>query len=170
MTAIIRSYLAFTYEVGATFDSIGQIGESFGAISSPGTGHLPRQRVTLASLEKKVLWSWEQLRDFELLAVWIRGSGYVNLCFDVDTPVSGSDLSPSGNDYRQRHFDLSCYAPFILNTDQCLVNTVIADENTLTGGYPTMFGDAQTVNGKVYKLYAYNPGAENVEVVTSVWN
>jgi hypothetical protein len=137
--------------------------------TTPGTGRLIAT-VTIPAGEKMMLWQYGDLgvEDFELVAIRVKGTGYIYLAFLVDTPTSASDDTPSGTNPRWREVDVSCKIPFLLNTDAARVNPTVADEYTETSGFPTIFDDAGTVEGKVYEIAAKNASTTDA-VEVEVW-
>lgn len=169
MTATLRMGFWASYIKGGRLEErIGDPQAALAEVSTPGTGKLVRE-VTIAAGDTAVLWEWADLNDFELVALLIRDSGYAHLAILADKPTSASDSTPLGTHESWRQIDLSCKIPFLLNTDAALVNPVAADDNGDTAGLPTIFSDAGTVDGKVYKIAAKNPAAATADVVVEVW-
>lgn len=168
MTATLRMGFWLAYVLGGRLkERVGDPGAELAEVSTPGDGHLAR-RVTIAAGETAVLWKWADLNDFEVVVLLISDSGYANIAVLADKPTSASDSTPLGTHESWRQFDLSCKIPFILNTDAALVNPVAADDNGDTAGLPTIFSDAGTVDGKVYKIAAKNPDDAD-DVTIEVW-
>lgn len=137
--------------------------------SVPGTAQL-RATVTVPAGEKMMLWQYgdQGVEDFEVLVLRVKGTGYLYGAFLVDAPTSASDHDPAGTTERWRQFDLSCKIPFVLNTDEARINPTAADEYTETGGWPTIFDDAGTTDGRVYAVAAKNPSTTDA-VEVEVW-
>lgn len=126
------------------------------------------RRVTIEPETGKMLWTYSENQDFEVLALLAdEDPGYLYCWYKGDTPTSESDLAPSGLHPRWRQFDLSCLTWFYLNTDQCRIDTLSAAQDVgETAGIPSAAGSATLALGKVYGLYAYNPSTEDA---ASLW-
>lgn len=170
MTADLRCHFAMVLvDSDGVRHSLGSFESPVFDGSVPGTAKL-RATLTIPAEGKMILWQYgdQGVEEFEALVLRVKGDGYLYGAFQVDTPTSASDNDPSGSNERWRQFDLSCEIPFILNTDLARVNPTVADEYTETGGFPTIFDDAGTVEGRVYAVAAKNPSTtEAVEV--EVW-
>lgn len=131
-------------------------------------------KLPAAATVPTLLWSYTEQQLFEAIALVIEGGeGYLHLAWEVNKPVSTSDLTPDpGNTCRRVDFaDLSCFAPFVLSSDDIKVNPVIATAAGVDGsGYPALFTSGATVAGRVYKLWAMNTGTTDVYLNVYVRN
>lgn len=155
------------------------VGEVTGGVVSMGQRQTPFAVVTLAAdrvsrrrhtLPAKVgstntykkLYDYTQDGDFELFALVLPAAeGYINLAIKIDIPTSTTDLTASGTGQRWINLDHSCFAPFILTSDQVRTSTLanIADWYGPTAGSanPTLMNSVNAVNGKIYEIGAWNP-------------
>ena len=173
MSATARVYAEVNLTLNGQYIGFGKRETPFKEVTIPGTGVNQPQRFQLAGGETKILWSYEQQRDFELL--WLYSDGYVQLAVKVDTPQSSSNLAPSGTYDRWRQLDRSCVAPLILDTDNCLINPSLTDEAASDAtGLPRVLtssgAGSPSVTGKIYALAVKNPGTAVVNVELAVVN
>lgn len=126
------------------------------------------RRVQVAPETGLMAWDYTEYRDFEMLALLVEPTpGYLYCWYKGDTPVSTTNLTPSGSNKRWRQFDLSCLSWSFLNTDQCRIDTASAAQDVgETGGIPTAAGSGTLALGKVYGLYVYNP---HETLTASLW-
>lgn len=118
------------------------------------------QEFTIPAGETVQLWAYTEGDTFEMIALVIQGQeGYLQLAWEVNKPTSTTNFAPDGTTHRRiNQCDMSCFAPFVLSADECLVNPVLADATGLDGSsLPSIFSDAGTIDGRVYKLWAKNP-------------
>lgn len=173
MSATLRTYMAMIYtRPDGTLTALGTLQEPLAEQALAGLEVIGPRRIVVPAGESKVLWDYTQQLAFGMLVVRIVGDGYLFGAYHTDTceDLAGGDFNPSGDYPRAREFDLSCEVPFILNTNKVRVNPVVADEYTITGGFPVIFTDAGTVEGRVYKMTAHNGGTEDVTVEIAVFN
>lgn len=169
MTATVRLYHAVTYEVDGRIVTFGSLSDPVAEFSAPGTAH--RSKIVNVPADGIVtVWSWDEMPEFELVALRIRGSGYLHVAALVDTPVSESDQSASGNNERWRAWDMSCKVPFILSSDGARVNPTPADDYGDDAGDPALFTSVATEDGRVYALSVQNRGDDPVELEVLVLN
>ncbi len=120
-----------------------------------------RLNATAPQPDPVLLWQYDDMHQFEELIVQIRtGEGYVRLAWLNDKAVSSTDLSAAGTHQGCNHAELSCFTPFILNTDEATVfpNAQRATAHGLDGdSLPTILTDfTNGVRGRTYKLWAIN--------------
>lgn len=106
-----------------------------------------------------LLWSSAENQQFEMIALkLLNQSGYVRVAWEVNKPVSATDLTADGTTHRRiNQADLSCFAPFVLSSDEAPVHPTIATAAGVDGnGEPAILTSGSTVSGRVYKLWAIN--------------
>lgn len=117
--------------------------------------------ITLAKSATRptLLWSSTENQKFEAIALkLLNQSGYVRLAWEVNKPVSDTDLTADGTTHRRiNQADLSCFAPFVLSSDEAPVHPTIATGAGVdANGEPAILTSGTTVSGRVYKLWAIN--------------
>lgn len=167
MSATLRVYETAVLTNGANTSSTGNPNAPVCEVTLADGSTVFHKKITLAAGEKKVLWDYSDVLEFDYLRIVLPEAGFLHCAIKVDTPESDEDLNPSGDYPRWRQFDLSCASGMSFNTDTVLINPTLADDVGTTGGFPTVFDDADTVAGRIYALAAKNPGT--ADVVVEVW-
>lgn len=128
--------------------------------------------VTIAAGAVASLWTYLEHATFEILKLVIQGGhGALHLAWEVDKPVSASNLAKSGTCHRSCNSEMSCFDAWTLTTDECLVNPVLANASGFDGsGVPLIFSDGATVDGRLYGFWAKNPGTDPVVVAVYIRN
>lgn len=170
MSATFKFMWGMTYTRDGVTDAHGSLTDPVKEVTIPGdythakTLKLPKA-TSLPVVTPVMLWDYTQQQQFEALVFVLRGgAGYVELAWLVDKPVSASDLRPQSevSPFTTTHrrvncVDVTCDAPFVLNTDLARVHATLATATGLDGnGYPSIMTDASTVEGRVARVWAGN--------------
>lgn len=129
--------------------------------------------LTVQPSEVVTLWQWAANRpSFELVMAYTDTTGgYLELAWQSDAVASGSTtFAAAGTAVSWNFMDLSCHAPFVMTTDIVKVNPTIATSHGDSAGAPTRWSNGATVNGRVYRIVARNPGATGVNLNVLVLN
>lgn len=120
--------------------------------------------------DPSLVWSYlEGAQSFSSLIFQVRAEGFLWLSWLVDSPTSSSDFTPTGTRQKVHNIGLSCYTPFIMNTQQALVHATLATAAGLDGsGFPSILTSATSVAGRVYKVWARNTST-TVAATLDVW-
>ena len=119
---------------------------------------------------------WDASRNsysFQFIALQLVGqTGYANLAWILDKPVSSTDLSPTGGGGTYQGVqqkDLSCWTPEVFNTAYGLVHATAATARGLDGnGDPAILTNAGTTQARLYKLWAAN-SSSTTPIQMNVW-
>lgn len=122
---------------------------------------------------------YDYARDglFEKLIVQVRGGhGYAVLAWLADKPVAPTDLRPQSEvspftttHRRVQQIDLTCDAPWVLNTSLCRVHGTIATAIGLdVNDLPAIMTDGAGEEGRAWRVWASNY-AEDADIVLDVW-
>ena len=165
MSAELDFYMGVSWRNGGVNLPLGSVQRPIRTVSAPGTGKLIRM-LTLAPEQQAILWEYDDLNAFELLV--IQASAYVSLAIKHDAQTSASDTTPAGTAVTWQHHDLTCHAPFVLNTDLGLTHATPADHPADDSGLPALWSDGDRINGRVYAAAAWNQ-SETDSVDVTVW-
>lgn len=117
-----------------------------------------------------VLWAYSTIDPTIAFAraVIVGGSGFIDLYWKSDKPTniatSPNDLTPLGTCVQWHHAGLSCNTDWKLNTQSIRVNPTLATAAGDSAGLPALAGSGATVEGRVYKIVAYNRGTSAVPI------
>ena len=162
MSAELRVYVGETYVRDGITESSGSLVDPIKAVTTPGL-YSSRRSIVIpkdaAGVVPTLLWSWQDHNDFDLFMATLRGGvGYLHLAWSVDKPTSATDFTPLGTHFRTQCVDLSCHTPFILNSILARVHATLSTAAGVDGnGFPAILDNASTVEGRVYKIWAWNP-------------
>lgn len=156
MSATLKVYTRVVLEVNGVVLDVGDVLTPQKAITIDGT-YRRHQTTSLAPGETVTIYSYDDHPEFQLIGVWVKGSGFVDIGVQHDAPTSTDDTTPAGTARTWQHTPLSCFCPLFLSSVDGLTNADPADHAEQNGTTAGFFEDADETRGRVYEVQIKNP-------------
>lgn len=157
MSATLRVYTRIVVEENASVVlDAGSVVAPHRAVTVDGAV-LRQATRALAPGETLALYSYDDHASFDLIAVWVREGGFVDVAVQGDAPTSASDATPLGTSRVWNHTPVSDACPWMLNSRAALVNADPADHAEQNGTTAGFFEDADETRGRIYAVQVKNP-------------
>jgi hypothetical protein len=159
MPRTIRTYAATFFDPPYASERVGSLTVPYAEATVDGADILLPAAITLAPRASRRLWTYLDFNTFT--SVEIRTSGnplWVSLV--LDTPTSTTNFTPTGTRRRVRTLQISRLHPFAISSVEQPLTEPVADESAGSlGTAPPMLTDVDTVLGRIYEIWVFNPSA-----------
>lgn len=165
MPGILKTYLCGLVEFGtAGIEQFGSVTSPYGEVAI--TGDIRGgTTVPVAADGQHVVWEYGvHGTDWAVVFMGFVGTGFLDLAIQVDTPVSDTDLSPSGTNTRWMHVGLTCKTPIVIGTRSVRLHASVGTWSGDSGGVPSLWSSGTELDGLIYKLMVRNRGTGVVQI------